>query len=192
MDQGVVMREREKCSLDRWGELLSKVLGHEITGFLSSANADTLSSDESVAMLYEELRPLVMLKSEVESIQPQSEALVEADAALLHFTKRLFLAAHQALLNSIEAENEKNHFEEDLSGELRDTRGFLMEWQLVRLRAGRERLLAGLAEVSERDQQLFRQLNLTCVIPADTESVRLDMHSPQTKQHSSGVSPSWP
>jgi hypothetical protein len=185
------MRKREKGLSDRWGELLSKVLEHELSGFLSRASADTLSSDESVAMLYEKLRPLVMLKTEVESIRPQSQTLAEADAALLHFTKRLFLAAHQALLNSIEAENEKSHFEEDLSGELRDTRGFLMEWQLVRLRAARERLLSRLSEVSERDQQLFQKLKLPRAIPAEMESVRLETHSPQTMRHNSDVSPSW-
>jgi hypothetical protein len=101
------------------------------------------------------------------------------------------LVAHQALLNSIEAENEKEHFEEDPSGELRDTREFLMEWQLVRLRAARERLLAKLLELSDRDQQLFQQLNLPSAILAELEFVRLELHPPQTLQQSSSVKPSW-
>jgi hypothetical protein len=185
------MGEREKRSPDNWAVLLSSVLNHNLTGFLSKANANALSSDEAVATVYQELRPLVMLKMEAESIQPQSEALGETDAALLHFAKRLFLVAHQALLNSIEAENEKEHFEEDPSGELRDTREFLMEWQLVRLRAARERLLAKLLELSERDQQLFQQLNLPPAILAELEFVRLEVHLPQTLQQSSGVKPGW-
>lgn len=185
------MGQREKRSPDKWGVLLSTVLNRNLTSFLSKANADALSSDEAVEMLYRELRPLVMLKMEAESIQPKSEALGETDAALLHFAKRLFLVAHQALLNSIEAENEKDHFEEDPSGELRDTREFLMEWQLVRLRAARERLLAKLLELSERDQQLFQQLSLPAAVLAELEFVRLEVHPPQTLQQSSGVKPSW-
>jgi len=170
-------KECERCSTREWGVLLSSLLGHGLADFLSEATAEELSSDEAVAMVYRELRSLVRLKTEVESLRPQSDGLGAANSALVHFAKRLFLAAHQALLNSIEAETEKEHTERDLSGELRDTRKFLIEWQLVRLRAARERLVARLFELAEEDQQLIGQLNLPTAIRAQVESVRAEKGS---------------
>ena len=187
----MVTKERSKCSPPEWGTVLSSLLGQEITGFLSDASANALSREEAVAMLYREMRPLVMLKTEIESLRPDSEALGAANDALVHFAKRLFLAAHQVLLNSIEADTEKEHREKDLSGELRDSRSFLMEWQLVRLRAARERLMTRLFEISETDPQLFRQLSLPAAIRGQVEFARLEKGSTPVLQVSSDPNQGW-
>ncbi len=183
----MVTRECEKCSPREWGAVLSSLFEHGLTGFLSEATAEALSSDEAVATVYQELRSLVRLKTEVESIRPQSDVLAAANEALVHFAKRLFLAAHQALLNSIEAETEKEHSEKDLSGELRDTRKFLMEWQLVRLRAARERLVAKLFELAEEDRRLFRRLSLPTAIRAQVGLIGPEKGSASGLQLSSEV-----
>ena len=187
----MVTKGCEKCSPREWGAALSSLFEHGLTGFLSEATAEALSSDEAVATVYQELRSLVRLKTEVESLRPRSDVLGAANGALVHFAKRLFLAAHQALLNSIEAQTEKEHAEKDLSGELKDTRKFLMEWQLVRLRAARERLVARLLELSEEDQRLFKQLNLPKANRAQVESIRLEKGSAPTLQLSSEINHGW-
>lgn len=187
----MVTKERNKCSPQDWGVVLSNLLGQEITGFLSEASANSLAREEAVAMLYREMRPLVMLKTEIESLHPQSEALGAVNEALVHFAKRLFLAAHQALLNSIEVESERGNQGRDLSGELRDSRSFLMEWQLVRLRAARERLVTRLFELSEADQQLFRQLSLPTAILGQVEFIRREKGAAPALQVGSDMNQAW-
>ncbi len=187
----MVTKERNKCSPGDWGMVVSGLLGQEITGCLSEASANALGTEESVAMLYREMRPLVMLKTEIELLRPESESLRAANDALVHFAKRLFLAAHQALLNTIEADGEKERREKNLSGEIRDSRSFLMEWQLVRLRAARERLMARLFEISEADPQLFRQLSLPAAVRGQVEFARLEKGSTQVLQASSDLNQGW-
>jgi hypothetical protein len=191
MGMEMVTKERSKCSPPEWGVVLSRLLGQEITGFLSDASAKALSRDETVAMLYREMRPLVMLKTEIESLQPDSEALGAVNHALVHFAKRLFLAAHQALLNSIEADTEKERRQNDLSAEVRDSRSFLIEWQLVRLRSARERLMTRLLEMSETDPQLFRQLSLPAMVRGQVELARLERSSTPVLQIGSDLNQDW-
>jgi hypothetical protein len=187
----MVTKERNTCSPQDWGAVLSNLLGQEITTFLSEASANALSREEAVATLYREMKPLVMLKAEIESLRPQNEVLGSANDALVHFAKRLFLAAHQALLNSIEVESEREHHQRDLSGELRDSRSFLMEWQLVRLRAARERLVTRLFELSEADQQLFRQLSLPTAILGQVEFIRREKGAAPALQAGSDLNQVW-
>jgi hypothetical protein len=53
------------------------------------------------------------------------------------------------------------------------TKRFLLEWQLVRLKTARERLIMELADVSERNDELFRSLGLPEAVKAEVESARL-------------------
>jgi len=58
---------------------------------------------------------------------------------------------------------------------------FLLEWQLVRLEAARERLILELADLSERHPNMFRQLKLSDAVAAEVESARLRVSSVWSK-----------
>jgi hypothetical protein len=171
------MGESERCSPDAWGTLLSKLLDHKLATLLSQADVSALSSTEATTVLYEQLRPFLALKSSLKSSEPQSDALQPAHKALLSFVARLFMAAHQALLNDIKTEDE---VKPALSGHAKGqhsvfvpSRQFLLEWQLVRLKGAREGLILELADLSERDHKVFQQLRLPEAIGAEVESARL-------------------
>jgi len=123
------------------------------------------------------LRSFMALKSSLKSSEPQSDVLRPAHEALLNFTARLFMAAHQALLNNMREDNEAKATP---SGRAKrqhkavvPSKRFLLEWQLVRLKAARERLIMEFADLSERDEQMFRSLGLPEAVSAEVESARL-------------------
>jgi hypothetical protein len=170
------MGERETRVPDAWGTLLAKLLEHELVTLLSQADVSMLSKASAALVLYDHLRSFMALKSSLKSGEPQSDVLRPAHEALLNFTARLFMAAHQALLNSIQKEGEAKPPQRHAKGQhsaVVPSKRFLLEWQLVRLKTARERLIMELADLSERNEQLFRSLGLPEAVSAEVESARL-------------------
>jgi hypothetical protein len=169
--------ERKTRAPDPWGALLASLFEHELVRLLFDADVTTLGKASAALVLYDHLRSFMALKSAVKSTEPQSEILQAAHEALLNVTARLFMAAHQALLNDGERHSEsKVVLKQRAKRKLKPvvpTKQFLMEWQLVRLKAARERLIMELADVSERNEQLFESLGLPEVLCAEVESARL-------------------
>ncbi len=93
------MGERETCAPDPWGALLAHLFEHELAKLLFEAEATMLGKPSAALVLYDHLRSFIALKSAVKNTEPQSDALRPAHEALLNITARLFMAAHQALLN---------------------------------------------------------------------------------------------
>ena len=175
------MGERETGVPDVWGTLLTKVFEHEIVTLLSEADATTLGKPSAALVLYDHLRSFMVLRSSLKSSEPHSDALRPAHEALLNFSARLFMAAHQALLNDGQKDNPtKPAFSWRAKRQheaVVPTKRFLLEWQLVRLKAARERLIMELADLSERDGPLFRGLGLPDYVSAEVESARLRVSS---------------
>jgi len=173
----LAMGERETRVPDAWGTLLTKLFEHDIVTLLSEADASTLSKPSAALVLYDHLRSFMALKSSLKSSEPPSGVLRPAHEALLNFTARLFMAAHQALLN----EGQKDTPAKPARGwrtkrqhkAVVPTKQFLLEWQLVRLKAARERLIMELADLSERNEPLFQGLGLPDAVSAEVESARL-------------------
>ena len=179
------MEKPENCSPHEWGLHLSKLFEHRLVMLLSQAEADALARAEATDVLYDQLRSFMALKSRLKSLEPESDTLRPAHEALLNFVSRLFMAAHQALLNNIQEEERgpspKNSRKYQPSAVVPSTlvpsKRFLLEWQLVRLKAAKERLILELADLSERDKDTFKQLGLPESIGAEAESARLRISS---------------
>jgi hypothetical protein len=173
----LAMGERETRVPDPWGTLLTKLFEHELAILLSEADVATLGKPSAALMFYDHLRSFMALKSGIKSTELQSDALRPAHEALLNFTARLFMAAHQALLN----DGQKDEPAKPVRGwrakrqhkAVVPTKEFLLEWQLVRLKAARDRLIMELADVSERNKELFESLGLPDAVSAEVESARL-------------------
>lgn len=220
------MGQGEYLSTYAWGRLLSNLLEHDLVAFLSRVDVKTLSEAEARTVLHEQFRSFMRLKSTLKSSEPRSDVLRPAHEALLNFGARLFMAAHQALLNDARAEPEEHSIVSDnpkwqhaapapstrslsagkllmlarqvlptsrvaevgkqstaieqVKGEHRvavPSRQFLLEWQLVRLKVARERLILELADLSERHGNAFLELSLSEVVDAEVESARLRVSS---------------
>jgi len=171
------MGERETRVPEAWGVLLAKLFKHELVTLLSQADVTTLSKASAALVLYDHLRSFMALKNSLKSGEPQSDVLRPAHEALLNFTARLFMAAHQALLNDMQKDDEAkatpSHRAKGHHGAVVPTKRFLLEWQLVRLKTARERLIMELADLSERNEQLFQNLGLPEAVSAEVESARL-------------------
>jgi hypothetical protein len=170
------MGERETRVPDAWGTLLAKLIEHELVTLLSQADVSMLSKASAALVLYDHLRSFMALKSSLKSSEPQADVLRPAHESLLNFTARLFMAAHQAILNGIQKEGEAKPTQMRAKGQPKavvPSKQFLLEWQLVRLKTARERLIMELADLSERNEQLFRNLGLPEAVSAEVESARL-------------------
>jgi hypothetical protein len=171
------MGERETRVPEAWGVLLAKLFEHELVTLLSQADVTTLSKASAALVLYDHLRSFMALKSSLKSGEPQSDVLRPAHEALLNFTARLFMAAHQALLNDMQKDDEAkttpSHRAKGQHKAVVPSKRFLLEWQLVRLKTARERLIMELADLSERNEQLFQSLGLPEAVSAEVESARL-------------------
>ena len=162
---------------DPWGALLAHLFEHELAKLLFEADVTTLGKASAALVLYDHLRSFIALKNAVKNTEPESDVLRPAHEALLNVTARLFMAAHQALLN----DGQKDGPAKPVHGGHRKrqhrpvvpTQQFLLEWQLVRLKAARDRLIMELADVSERNEQLFESLGLPEALSAEVESARL-------------------
>lgn len=172
-----MMGERNTGVPDPWGALLAQLFEHELVRLLFEADAATLGKASAALVLYDHLRSFMALKSALKNAEPQSDALRPAHEALLNVTARLFMAAHQALLNDghkdSPARPARGWRAKRQHKAVAPTKQFLMEWQLVRLKAARDRLIMELADVSERNQQLFESLGLPEPLAAEVESARL-------------------
>jgi hypothetical protein len=171
------MGERETRVPDAWGILLAKLFEHELVALLSQADVSILNKASAALVLHDHMRSFMALKSSVKSSEP-SDTLRPAHEALLNFTARLFMAAHQALLNDMQQKNDgakstPGHRAKGQPNAVVPSKRFLLEWQLVRLKAAREKLVMELADLSERNEQLFRSLGLPEAISAEVESARL-------------------
>jgi hypothetical protein len=172
------MGERETRVPDVWGILLAKLFEHELVALLSQADVSMLNKASAALVLHDHMRSFMALKSSVKSSEPQADVLLPAHEALLNFSARLFMAAHQALLNDMQQRNDGDkatpgHHAKGQHKAVVPSKRFLLEWQLVRLKAARERLVMELADLSERNEQLFRSLGLPEAISAEVESARL-------------------
>jgi hypothetical protein len=160
---------------DSWGVLVAKLFEHKLVTFLADADAATLGGTEATAVVYQELRSFLALKSILKSSDP-SEILQPAHEALLSYAARLFMVAHQTLLNGAQKEAEGKPAQGRANGEYKSltaTRQFLLEWQLVRLKSSRDRLIMELADVSEKNELPFRSLGLPEALCEEVESARL-------------------
>jgi len=173
----VTMGKCETGVPDAWGTQLTMLFEHEIVTLFAEADVSILSKASAALVLYDHLRSFMALKSSLKTSEPQSDALLPAHEALLNYTARLFMTAHQALLNN----GQKDSPAKPLRGwrasrqhkTLAPTKEFLLEWQLARLRAARDRLIMELADVSEKNDQLFQGLGLPEAVRAEVESARL-------------------
>jgi hypothetical protein len=220
------MGKGEYLSPYAWGRLLSTLLEHDLSMFLSGVDVKTLGEVEARTQLYEQLRSFMKLKNELKSREPRPNVLRPAHEALLDFAARLFMVAHQALLNDAGPQAEKKRTVSEnprwqgiapapsarfpfmdkllmvarqvlprgrvaeptkhpassyqVEGQHRvavASQEFLLEWQLVRLKAARERLILELADLSERHESTFRKLRLSEAVAAEVESARLRVSS---------------
>lgn len=168
--------ERGTREPDPWGALVARLFEHELVRLLFEADVTTLGKASAALVLYDHLRSFMALKNAVKSTEPLSESLRPAHEALLNVSARLFMTAHQALLNDGQKDaparparglRAKRHQKSAVP-----TKEFLMEWQLVRLKAARYRLIVELADVSERNEQLFENLGLPEALSAEVELAR--------------------
>ena len=173
------MGQGEYLSPNAWGRLLSNLLEHDLATLLSQVDVKTLSEAQARTVLYEQLRSFMRLKSTLKSSEPGFDVLRPAHEALLNFAARLFIAAHQALLNDGQTDSpHKPAFRFSWRAKRQHeavvpTKRFLLEWQLVRLKVARERLIMELADLSEREVPLFEGLGLPDAVSAEVESARL-------------------
>ena len=171
------MGEHKSRAPDPWGALLTRLFEHELVILLSEADVTALGKPSAALVLYDHLRSFMTLKSAVKNTEPQSDVLRPAHEALLNFTARLFMAAHQALLNDGQRDSPAKPVQTSRTRRqhrpMVPTKQFLLEWQLVRLKAARDRLIMELADVSERNEQFFESLGLPEALSAQVESARL-------------------
>lgn len=170
------MGESEIRAAEPWGLLACKLLEHRIVLLLLRGDLDALSKASAIAVLYDHMRSFMALKSRLKSSEPESDALLPAHDALVSLTSRLFMTANQTLLNGFREEGEVELIPRRVKGKHREfvtARRFLLQWQLVRLGAARERFVLELADLSEKDEQLFLSLGLPEALTAEVECARL-------------------
>jgi len=99
------MEERETGVPDIWDTLPTKLFEHEIVMLLSEADVTMLSNAWATLVLYDHLRSFIALKGSLKSSEPQSDVLRPVHEALPNLAARLFMAAHQALLNDLQRDD---------------------------------------------------------------------------------------
>ncbi|MDM7998448.1 MAG: hypothetical protein QUS33_00225 [Dehalococcoidia bacterium] len=174
------MGETETFAPAVWSTLVARLFEHDLVRLLCEADVKTLGKPAAVLTLYDHLRSFMALKSSLKSVEPP-EILRPANEALLNFTARLFMAAHQALLNEGQRDSPPARTDRWRSRwhhkPAVPTKEFLLEWQLVRLKAARHRLIMELADLAEKNEQLFRNLGLPEAVEAEVESARRHISS---------------
>ena len=169
-------RTKKGRSPEEWGAIVTDLFNSPLTNLLSTASVDSMSKGNVVDVLYQELRPFMQLKSRLEAEPPGDEPLYQPNAALLHFANRLFTTTHQALLNSIEAEDEEKRLKGEplkrLRAQTEPTRELLLEWQMLRLKEARTQFFVSLAELSSSDTGVLERLNLTQPLSEEMEAAQ--------------------
>ncbi len=167
------MGETESRTPHSWGVPLIKLFDHKLVKLLNEADAATLACEESALILYEELRSFMALKSDLKAGDPP-ESLRPVNEALLHFSSRLFKTANQVLLNH--GQKNGGGMPRGQAGSeqrpMAPTREFLLQWHLVRMKNARQRVVMELAEVSEKNEGLYRSLAVPEALGAEVESAR--------------------
>jgi len=119
------------------------------------------------------------------SANPKSQQIGVAPPARFPFADKLLMAARQVLRhNPVTETGEQPNTSLDSKwqhGVSVPSEQFLLEWQWVRLKAARERLILELADLSERHPSMYRQLKLTDAVGAEAESTRLRVSSVWSK-----------
>lgn len=169
-------RSKRGRSPEEWGAIVADLFNNSLTSFLSSATVSSLGKTEVVNILYREMRPFMSLKTKLETDQPAHELLRQPNSALLHFANRLFTTTHQALLNSIEAEDEEKRLKGEPLKRLRTqtepTRELLLEWQMLRLKEARTQFFVALADLSNLDRGVLESANLPDHLKAEIENIQ--------------------
>jgi hypothetical protein len=156
--------EREFRSHDRKVHRLAKQrLEAAVAQREARASAQTLL-ERTTALLAEAVVPI----NHVVDLDRDWEAL---PTHLLEPGQRERFAELRARLDA--AIRERSDEQQRLRRWTADARRFLLEWQLVRLKAARERLIMELADLSERNERLFQGLGLPEAVNAEVESARL-------------------
>jgi hypothetical protein len=171
-----VTRSKRGRSPEEWGAIVADLFNNSLATFLLSATVSSLGKTEVVDLLYRDLRPFMTLKTKLEADQPSHELLRQPNSALLHFANRLFTTTHQALLNSIEAEDEEKRLKGEPLKRLRTqtepTRELLLEWQMLRLKEARTQFFVTLAELSNLDRGVLESANLPDELKAQVEAAQ--------------------
>ena len=111
------------------------------------------------------------------SANPRWQHIAVAPPARFLSADKLFMAARQVFRRTrgTEAREQPNMSLDNKwqHGVAVPSEQFLLEWQLVRFKAARERLILELADLSERHPNTFRQLKLADAVGAEVESARL-------------------
>lgn len=169
-------RTKKDRSPEEWGAIVADLFNNPLTNLLSTASVNSMSKGDVVDVMYQELRPFMQLKSRLEAGQPAEEPLSQPNAALLHFANRLFTTTHQALLNSIEAEDEEKRLKGEplkrLRAQTEPTRELLLEWQMLRLKEARAQFFVSLAELSNSDKGVLERLNLSQPLSEEIEAAQ--------------------
>jgi len=143
---------------------VADLFNNPLTTLLCTASVNSMSKADAVDTLYRELRSFMSLKRKLETEQPADEPLRQPNSALVHFANRLFTTTHQALLNSIEAEDEEKRLKGEplkrLRAQTEPTRELLLEWQTLRLREARTQFFVALAELYSKDSDVLESINL--------------------------------
>lgn len=163
-------------SAEDWGAIVADLFNNPLTALLSEASANSMSKSDSVDLLYRELKTFMSLKSKLETEQPSDESLRQANSALVHFANRLFTTTHQALLNSIEAEDEEKRLKGEplkrLRAQTEPTRELLLEWQTLRLNEARTQFFVSLAELRAKDSDMLQRVNLPQPLSEEMEAAQ--------------------
>jgi hypothetical protein len=111
------------------------------------------------------------------SANPKSQQIAVTPPARFPFTGKLLMAARLVLRRprGTEAREQPTMSLEKKwqHGVAVPSEQFLLQWQLVRLKAARERLILELADLSEKHPNMFRRLKLTDAVGVEVESARL-------------------
>ena len=169
-------RSKKGRSPEEWGAIVADLFNSPLTTLLSTTSVNSMSKGDVVNIMYQELRPFMQLKSRLEAEQPVDELLHQPNTALLHFATRLFTTTHQALLNSIEAEDEEKRLKGEplkrLRAQTEPTRELLLEWQMLRLKEARAQFFVSLAELSNSDRGVLERLNLSQPLSEEMEAAQ--------------------
>ncbi len=169
-------RSKRGRSPEEWGAMVADIFNNPLTTLLSDASVNSMSKGDVVDVLYRELRTFMGLKSQLETEQPTDELLRQPNAALLHFANRLFTTTHQALLNSIEAEDEEKRLKGEplkrLRAQTEPTRELLLEWQMLRLKEARTQFFVSLGDLSSKDRGVLEQVNLPQPLTEEMEAAQ--------------------
>lgn len=163
--------EQRPVSTQEWGESVKSVLTNKLVSYLFELDEESLARPRVVAMLEEELRPFLTLKAEVQSQKPREPLLESAHDKMLELMQRLFMVAQQALLNRPQADGEDKsqagQSPDQPSADAQSGGKRLLTWHMVRMNDIGEQFMAALAELADKQKDVYDQLDLPAGIIAE-------------------------